>query len=778
MNLRALVLDIPILRSSSLAPPDAAPVALTATPVSATQTNLAWVNKATNTPDGNNIYRRVQGAGSWTFVASVAANATSYNDTGVTSGANTDHKVTAVKNGIELSSNIVGSNTLTRSPALVLLFNSNGNGVTRYDNLGVTSPLADHGTVAQGTFSQYPNSVVFHTGNSQYLSAANTANVTTGDIQVSWCIPVILISKTAGSIMLSKYNTGTNQHEYRILYAGGADRFQLEVTVGTTATVVNCDALGSPVAGNPYVVIAWHDSVANLIGVTVIDMLTQIAYTNASAYSNGINATASGILIGAQVFSAPTIVGDFTLGPIFMAKTIWTDAEKAALGTGLVYPFAVQYEPSFDQDAFAVQSGNRLAVNGQEWKPVGINAYWLSVFTTTYTTGLSAWQVEDGIRMAKNMGANTIRIWCGGFGNAVSLYPTLGGAFNEANFVQLDQALNLIRRYGMRAILTLADGQATTAFGDVASGFWGDVDFYNNATAINNFLTLYCDPILNRVNTKNGLTYKNDPTILLVEPMNEPGTPGAWTQTVAAHIKATAPNLLILDGKHNGVAAASLTDVNIAAVCRHLYPQDVSTLDTTLATANLVAKVFGVFEFEWNGNRTPPEAAVGLFYNDLEGKQLVAGDLAWMMTPHDEGGGWITAFGGIGANGFAMMLGDPTAAPSGQSGTMNTLIKLLRAHILRRRGITALVWMTPDQPLVLTHNAGTNTLTYRGAAGAETYTLQTSSDDITFNDTVTGLTDISGGTVTNAALIAGIHARMVGVNPDGVKGTPSVSVQM
>src|SRR2546426_3519322 len=104
--------------------PPAAPTSLIAKPVSGSQINLTWSDNAT-TEDGFRI-ERCQGAGCSAFVeiATVPANVTTYQDTGLTPGASYSYHVraynaagtssysnvaTAINHTLVTSSNLVAS---------------------------------------------------------------------------------------------------------------------------------------------------------------------------------------------------------------------------------------------------------------------------------------------------------------------------------------------------------------------------------------------------------------------------------------------------------------------------------------------------------------------------------------------------------------------------------------------------------------------------------------------------------------------------------------------
>ncbi len=99
------------LVNTSIAPVPAAPSNLAATPTSTSQINLTWVNNATN-QTGFEIDRSSDGV-TFTLLKNVAANVTTYSDTGLSPSTTYFYRVEATNAaGSSLSSNIASATTL------------------------------------------------------------------------------------------------------------------------------------------------------------------------------------------------------------------------------------------------------------------------------------------------------------------------------------------------------------------------------------------------------------------------------------------------------------------------------------------------------------------------------------------------------------------------------------------------------------------------------------------------------------------------------------------
>lgn len=79
-------------------PPPAAPSSLTAAAAASSQINLSWTDNASD-ETGYKIERKTGAGGTWSQIATVAANATSYNDTGLSASTQYTYRVCAYNDG-------------------------------------------------------------------------------------------------------------------------------------------------------------------------------------------------------------------------------------------------------------------------------------------------------------------------------------------------------------------------------------------------------------------------------------------------------------------------------------------------------------------------------------------------------------------------------------------------------------------------------------------------------------------------------------------------------
>jgi hypothetical protein len=120
---------------AALPPPPVAPSNLSATSASATQINLSWTNNAGNS-NGIVVLRQTTAAGTWQQAALLGAGATTYQDTGRTTGTLYNYRVAAYN----------GSGTSAYTPVVGLT----AGGSTYADWLTANSPATGFATDTDG----------------------------------------------------------------------------------------------------------------------------------------------------------------------------------------------------------------------------------------------------------------------------------------------------------------------------------------------------------------------------------------------------------------------------------------------------------------------------------------------------------------------------------------------------------------------------------------------------------------------------------------------------
>lgn len=169
--------------------------------------------------------------------------------------------------------------------------------VTRIDSGSNGQDLTDNNNVASAT-GKISNAGQFVTAASKYLSRADNSTLSGSDIDLSVSAWVYLDSKTLDRVIVSHYTPTGNQRSYQLYYRQAVDRFAFVVSPDGTSTgigLVDANNFGSPSTATWYHVVAWHDSVNNLVGISV-----NAGTADTLSYSGGIHDSTAIFSIGSQ----------------------------------------------------------------------------------------------------------------------------------------------------------------------------------------------------------------------------------------------------------------------------------------------------------------------------------------------------------------------------------------------------------------------------------------------------------------------------------------------
>lgn len=167
----------------------------------------------------------------------------------------------------------------------------------------------------------------FTAASSEYLSVADNAAVSTGDIDFTVTAWVYLDSKAVNRVFLSRMEVSTANDEYNFTYNSGVDRFQFTIFNSVQATVgeVNANSLGSPTTATWYLLVAWHDSVNNTVNVQANNGTVDNNAT--TGFPSDLNAP---LRIGARN-ATPTNFMDGRIALAGFWKRVLTSAERTSL---------------------------------------------------------------------------------------------------------------------------------------------------------------------------------------------------------------------------------------------------------------------------------------------------------------------------------------------------------------------------------------------------------------------------------------------------------------
>ncbi|CAN1303252.1 Mannan endo-1,4-beta-mannosidase 6 [Linum perenne] len=198
------------------------------------------------------------------------------------------------------------------------------------------------------------------------------------------------------------------------------------------------------------------------------------------------------------------------------------------------------------------RKGNQFVLNGQPFYVNGFNTYWLMVLSADQSTRN---KVSQLFQQASSAGLTVCRTWAFNDGQWRALQKS-PGVYDEDVFTALDFVVSEAKKYKIRLILSLTNNWE--AYGGKAQYVkWGkeaglnltsDDDFFSHPT-LRSYYKAHVKMVLNRVNTINNITYKEDPTIFAWELINEPRCTSdpseSWIQEMAVYVKSMDPKHLV-----------------------------------------------------------------------------------------------------------------------------------------------------------------------------------------------------------------------------------------
>lgn len=170
---------------------------------------------------------------------------------------------------------------------------------------------------------------------SNHFSIASNSDLVVGDLDFTVACWVYITAKTADRVAVCRDSAGTAV--FRLLYNWGSDVFFWRVyDGGGTPKNLFATTFGSPSVNTWYHLVAWHDSVANEIGITV-----NAGTADTVAMSTGASTGAVPNYIGYSPFGSQTWPG--RVDEYGFWKRVLTSQERTDLyngGSGLAYPFS------------------------------------------------------------------------------------------------------------------------------------------------------------------------------------------------------------------------------------------------------------------------------------------------------------------------------------------------------------------------------------------------------------------------------------------------------
>ncbi|XP_042454810.1 mannan endo-1,4-beta-mannosidase 8-like [Zingiber officinale] len=198
------------------------------------------------------------------------------------------------------------------------------------------------------------------------------------------------------------------------------------------------------------------------------------------------------------------------------------------------------------------KKGGHFAAGDRPFFVHGFNTYWLMVFAADPDTRN---KVSDVLREASSAGLNVCRTWAfndGGW-RALQVSPYV---YDDQVFEGLDFVVSEARKHGVRLILSFCNNWKDYG-GKAQYVRWGkdagldlssDDAFFSDPT-LKGYYKAFARTVITRINTFTNVAYKDDPTILAWELINEPRCPSdpsgdtlqAWFEEMVAYVKSIDP---------------------------------------------------------------------------------------------------------------------------------------------------------------------------------------------------------------------------------------------
>jgi hypothetical protein len=289
---------------------------------------------------------------------------------------------------------------------------------------------------------------------------------------------------------------------------------------------------------------------------------------------------------------------------------------------------------------FITRSGSHLQLNGTNWRFSGANIHWLTQDDGQGNAWPSHARIDAALGNAVSMHANVVRFMPGTFGCATCLEPSLGN-FQAGYFDDYDYTLMKASSLSLRVIIPFIDQNCYTEgctatwetwYGKPADSFYTDLSIRAGFEA-------YIDHVLNHVNAYNGVTYKNDPTVLAWETGNETWKASIeWTNAIAAYVKTTeGAGSLVADGHeadnnctfNTCLPAGMLAEPQVDLYTGHYYPHNTANMNTAANLAGAGGKVFYIGEYDWKSCSCAD--SLPTYLAAITANANASGDLYWQL---------------------------------------------------------------------------------------------------------------------------------------------------
>jgi hypothetical protein len=194
-----------------------------------------------------------------------------------------------------------------------------------------TNDLVEQNSGIASTTGKVSSAVLLDRSEGEFLSIADNADLSTGDIDFTFCTWVY--ANTAAGYIAAKCD-GAPQNEWALDSSGTSDAYRFYVSANGSSFTVLSSAVTSALSTWRFIV-AWHDSVANTINIQVDD-----GTPDSTAHSTGVYDGTSNFNLGNRETAFTTECWNGRLDQAGFWKRVLTSGERTTLyngGAGLSY---------------------------------------------------------------------------------------------------------------------------------------------------------------------------------------------------------------------------------------------------------------------------------------------------------------------------------------------------------------------------------------------------------------------------------------------------------
>lgn len=202
---------------------------------------------------------------------------------------------------------------------------ASGNAIDLHDD----NDLTDTNGIGTGT-GKINDARDLESGSTQYFTIDDNTDLSTGDIDFTIGLWVNLETLGTARHIVTK---GTNvSYAYVVWYNNSSTNFAFSVASATGSADLNAATFGTPSTGTWYYILAWHDSVNNLVGISVNGT------ADTASYTAGVRDDTGPFRIGS--FSGGSVYYDGLVDEVGKWNRVFTEDQRAELyngGDGLPY---------------------------------------------------------------------------------------------------------------------------------------------------------------------------------------------------------------------------------------------------------------------------------------------------------------------------------------------------------------------------------------------------------------------------------------------------------